>query len=214
MSNWTVKKIPLSPPPLESLVAAIQAGLKQNFASASVSVEECPDLRQKPFNLAGEGLCGGERIADVGGVPNLIPSPNLDKYYDLVQVARDCMELGAEGGFVLGPGGGPFKEIGINSELMANFSYAGDQVSNNNHLARIKEDGKTACQVKAKTTCCGLMANLFASQGKKGPVLKVVAESRTGKMNFTDCIRAALKESFPEQTISLGGVFLIEVSPD
>ena len=34
----------------------LEAGLKNNFEEVSVKVVDCPDLTQKPFGLAAEGL--------------------------------------------------------------------------------------------------------------------------------------------------------------
>src|ERR1700742_1163357 len=115
MSGWPVVKDTTAPPGLEELVPIIQAGLDQNFKEASVSIAECPDLSQPPFNLAGKGLCGNERIADVGGQPYLTPSPHLDKKYSLLDMAK-LMEM-QDQGFLLGAGAGPFHELGHNSEL-------------------------------------------------------------------------------------------------
>ena len=54
------------------------------------------------------------------------------------------------------------------------------------------------------------MENLFGSAGESGDVLKVMASSRNGPKNFTDCIREAMADSLgQDRTVSLGGVFLI-----
>jgi hypothetical protein len=97
MSGLAVQKTALHVPPLEeisggkseivfhicqmstSAVVVLEKALNANFSSVSVSVVECPDLSEKPWSLAAPGLCGRARIADVGGVPNLIPLVERDK---------------------------------------------------------------------------------------------------------------------------------------
>ena len=55
------------------------------------------------------------------------------------------------------------------------------------------------------------MENLFGSAGETRNVLKITASSRKGRKNFTDCIREAMEDSLgQDQTVSLGGVFLIK----
>lgn len=207
MSGLPVQKVDLRPPPLSELVNHIEGGLKQNFKSASVSIEQCTDLRQSPYNLAFTGLSGSPRIADVGGQPNLAPTPDFSKKYDLLSIAK-LMEMPEEQGALLGAAAGPFHVVGVNSELMPNLSWMNGNVSNETHFAKVKKDGSALCE-KLSSHDCALMANLFGSAGLPGPVLKITASSRTGTLNFTDAIRKALKDAYGERTISLGGVFLI-----
>ncbi len=58
MAELPVERIDLQPPPLQELVDSIKDELARNFKSTSVSVKKCPNLRQAPYNLAFEGLCG------------------------------------------------------------------------------------------------------------------------------------------------------------
>ncbi|KAI0230035.1 Ester hydrolase C11orf54 [Lamellibrachia satsuma] len=74
-----VQKAALYYPPLEEVAGVLQDGLRENFANATVSVVDCPDLKQEPFMLAASGLCGCSRVADVGGAQNLSPTPKKDK---------------------------------------------------------------------------------------------------------------------------------------
>lgn len=66
-------------PNLEELAEVLQKGLKDNFADVQVSVVDCPDLRKEPFNFPVKGICGQTRIAEVGGVPYLLPLVNKKK---------------------------------------------------------------------------------------------------------------------------------------
>ena len=62
---------------------------------------ECPDLSQPPFCLASEGICGSPKLADVGGVPYLVPGPAAwrERVYSFDHVAQT---LGLNNGLVLG----------------------------------------------------------------------------------------------------------------
>ena len=207
MAPWTVQKIPLSPPKLEELVPPLTSGLSSNFEHVSVSIVTCPDLRQAPFNLAAPGLSGNPRIADIGGPPNLAPSPKLDRKYSLLEMAK-LMEMGSKGA-LLGASAGPFHVLGVNSELMPNLSFDEETVTNRTHCAKIDGKGECLCE-EISSRDCGLMANLFGSEGFTGIVLKIVAKVRTGQANFTETIQTALKAKFGERVISMGGVFVIK----
>lgn len=207
MAPWTVQKVPLSPPTLEELVEPLTSGLSSNFEHVSVSIVTCPDLRQAPFNLAAPGLSGNPRIADIGGPPNLAPTPKLDRKYSFLEMAK-LMEMGSYGS-LLGASAGPFHILGVNSELMPNLSFDGETITNRTHYAKIDENGECLCE-EISTPDCGLMANLFGSDGSPGSVLKVEAKIRTGKPNFTETIQDALNAKFGERVISMGGVFVIK----
>ena len=207
MSELTVQKVDLNPPLLEDLICCIKSELQQNFKSTSTSIEICPDLQQAPYNLAFAGLCGSPRVADVGGQPNLAPTPDFTKKYDLLNIAT-LMEIPEGQGALLGAAAGPFHIVGVNSELMPNLSWKNEEILNETHFAKVGDDGSILCK-KLPSHDCALMANLFGSAGLSGPVLHITASSRTGSLNFTEAIRKALRDAFGTRTISLGGVFLI-----
>ncbi|KAF1926873.1 ester hydrolase-like protein C11orf54 [Didymella exigua CBS 183.55] len=207
MPNPPIQRVDLNPPPLHELVDAIKTKMVQNFKSASVTVEECPDLREAPYSLACTGLSGSPRIADVGGQPNLAPTPNFTKKYDLLNIAK-LMEMPENQGAMLGAAAGPFHVVGMNSELMPNLAWWSDKLVNETHCARVRDDGSALCE-KLDSQDCALMANLFGSAGLPGDVLHITASSRKGSLNFTEVIRKALKDAYGTRTISLGGVFVI-----
>ncbi|KAL1471724.1 hypothetical protein MTO96_023551 [Rhipicephalus appendiculatus] len=154
-------------PSLEDVAKVLNDGLKSTFEHVEVSVVDCPDLKEKPFMLASEGICGKPCLADVGGVPYLVPIVQKDKTF-LTHL-------------VIGAGAGPFNVVGVNSEMMHNMKY-GDKPFNNSHYAKINEDGSYELG-RFTTSCCefGLMANLMISEGKPGKVIRVSAKKRTGK---------------------------------
>ncbi|KAL4994883.1 hypothetical protein BDV10DRAFT_175851 [Aspergillus recurvatus] len=214
-----------NPPPLSELAPVIEKALRHNFAHASASVTQCPDLRKAPFGLAAPGLSGNPRIADVGGQANLFPSPNLDAKYSLLSIARD-MDMSPESGFILGAGAAPFQDIGHNAELAPNVAWKAKEgvkaadlaslgtvdVVNGTRVVEVfqGQEDLVNCR-RAPSTNCALMVNLFGSSGLPGPVLKITARGRTGPANFTNAIRAGLLEAYAEsRPISLGGVFLLK----
>jgi hypothetical protein len=206
-------RYPLDAPSLEELAQKLKPALESNYTHSSVSVETCPDLRKSPFHLATEGLTGDERIADVGGQPNLFPSPRLECKYSLPELAQ-AMEMDPKRGSLIGAGAGPFHVLGTNSELAPNLSWENgfDHINNQTHFAKInKPDGKVSVQ-KCPSTDCALMINLFGSAGLPGPVLKITARGRTGSYkSFSECIRHALNAAYgDERPVSLGGAFVIK----
>ncbi|XP_044142669.1 ester hydrolase C11orf54 homolog isoform X2 [Bufo gargarizans] len=70
---------PLYYPALKEIAGVLEHGLKKNYAEVHVEVVDCPDLTQYPFGFPVKGLCGKTRIADVGGVPYLVPIAQPDK---------------------------------------------------------------------------------------------------------------------------------------
>lgn len=125
-------------------------------------------------------------------------------------------------GFLIGAGAAPFQDIGHNAELAPNVAWnsiseqssfddpSSLNVTNGTRVIQVEPDGSPSCGHIASTNCA-LMMNLYGSSGRAGPVLKVTARSRTGKLNFTNCIRLGLRDAYGDSTpISLGGVFLLK----
>ncbi|XP_038058677.1 ester hydrolase C11orf54-like isoform X1 [Patiria miniata] len=204
-----VEKKALHVPDLEELATVLEDGLKSYFASVSVSVVDCPDLSQQPFTLAAPGLCGSSRAVDVGGIPNIHPLPKLDKIYDMEKVA-ELADL--PGAFMIGAGAGPYKHVGVNSELMPNLvaSTAAKEGSNCTHDIRLDVDSGQPILEKCSSTECALMVNLYCSEGKPGKVLEVKASKRTGEADFVAAMREVMNERYGEKPVGLGGSFMIE----
>lgn len=222
LNKMNVTTHPRNPPPLEELATVIQRSLQSNFAHATAQVEQCPDLRQSPFHLAAPGLSGNPCIADIGGQPNLFPRPNLNAKYSLLELARD-MQMSPVQGFILGAGAAPFQDIGHNAELAPNIAWSSKSevsptfddissldVTNDTRVIEITSSGASSCQ-RLPSTNGALMMNLYGSSGDPGPVLKITAKSRTGDLNFTNCIRLGLCKAYGDsRPISLGGAFLLK----
>ena len=116
----------------------LEEGLKENYSEVSVSIVECPDLTEEPFGLAAKGtffvpytfsiyrtcprtfigysigICGSTRLADVGGVPYLVPGPAAwrERTYNFNHVAKQTDVPGAH---VLGACAGSKHYVQVNS---------------------------------------------------------------------------------------------------
>ncbi|XP_038618035.1 ester hydrolase C11orf54 homolog [Tachyglossus aculeatus] len=208
-----VEKFAFHVPSLEELVGVLQNGLQENFAEVQVSVVDCPDLTKEPFTFPAKGICGKPRIADVGGVPYLIPLVNREKIYNLNVVAKE-MEL--PGAFILGAGAAPFRTLGVNAEFIPIVQAESEQMRavNGSYIAQINPaDGECLLEkYSAKYEDCdfGLLANLYASQGQPGKVIEVKARGRTGKRNFVTCMRETLEKHYGDKPVGMGGTFVIQ----
>ena len=60
------------------------------------------------------GLCGHPALIDVGGVPYLVPTPHLDKVYNIRNIAK---QIGLPRGYFLGSGAASSRLTGINCEV-------------------------------------------------------------------------------------------------
>lgn len=135
-----VKKVSLDKPSLEEVSQTINADLGKYFKHASSSVVECPDLTQAPFHLAGSGLNGKPKIADIGGPPYLIPLVQRDKVYSFEQVTEAVHD--GQNALLLGATCGPFEVVGQNCELMVNALLEKKNgkfvpVFNNTHYSKV-----------------------------------------------------------------------------
>lgn len=207
-SHWPIRRVSLHSPPLDEVAAAVLNGLQSNFSTSSASISVPPDLRQPPFHLAGPGLSGNPRVADIGGQVNLFPSFNLNKRYDLLNIS-ELMDM--KRGVLIGAGAGPFFDMGRNIELMPNiaFSSAPDrELKNCTRYAKVLDDGSALCEGIGTSTGCALMCNLFGCDGETGQLLHIKVKGRTGKLNFTEAIQKGLADVYGDRLISLGGAFV------
>ncbi|KAJ8372947.1 hypothetical protein AAFF_G00272710 [Aldrovandia affinis] len=207
------EKFQLHVPKLEELCEVLQNGLKNNFAESEVRVVDCPDLSQDPFGFPVKGLCGKPRITDVGGVPYLVPLAKPNKVYNMNGVAK---EIELPGAFILGAGAVSSKTVGMNAELIAAVltEAEGRPAVNSSYLASINPADGQCLQERysEKHSDCdfGLLANLYACEGKPGKVLEVKARRRTGKDSLVTCLRTTLENHYSDKSLALGGTFVIQ----
>ncbi|KAM6448427.1 ester hydrolase C11orf54 homolog isoform 1-T3 [Liasis olivaceus] len=208
-----VEKFAFHVPSLEEVVGVLQNGLKENFADVQVSVVDCPDLTQEPFRFPVKGICGKPRIADVGGVPYLLPLVQKDKVYDLNTVAK---EIQLPGAFFLGAGAVSSRVVGGNAEfiLVVQAEKEKKAAINGSYIAKInpEDDGCLLQKYSSLYNDCefGLLANLYASEGLPGEVIEVKANRRIGEQNFISCIRKALEKHYGDKPVGMGGTFIIQ----
>ncbi|XP_028322253.1 ester hydrolase C11orf54 homolog [Gouania willdenowi] len=209
----TTEKIQLHAPSLEELQHVLQTGLKSNFAEVEVSVVDCPDLTKEPFTFPVPGLCGNPRIADVGGVPYLVPLVQKDKEYNMNSVSK---ELELPGAFILGAAAVPSRIVGMNAELMPLVltEKEGQPTVNSSYFSSINPADGQCLQKKYSdhfSDChFGLLGNLFACEGKPGKVIEVRAKKRTGNQSLVTALRTTLEGCYPDKSLALGGTFVIQ----
>ncbi|KAL0994425.1 hypothetical protein UPYG_G00122040 [Umbra pygmaea] len=207
------EKFQLYVPEFKDLCDVLQKGLRKNFAEVQVCVVECPDLTQDPFRFPVKGLCGKPRITDVGGVPYLVPLVKVDKEYNMNSVSKD-VEL--PGAFILGAGAVSSKTVGMNAELMPLVltEDEGRPAVNASWLSSINPAGGQCLLEKYSDQFpdCnfGLLANLFACEGKPGKVIEVRATRRTGEESLVGSLRKTMEEQYPDKSLALGGTFIIQ----
>jgi len=200
----------LSNPPLEDVKAVLQKGLSKNFENVKVSVVQCPDLTQAPFNLASKGLCGNSRILDIGGVPYLVPLAQKNKLYDMKDYPKFTGMSSKEDCLIIGAGAAPWTYLERNAEMMPNLVVKHDgTVIQKTHIARThdKDQAYELIALPETETKMSLLGNLFLSNGESGQVIKVNCKKRSGTDNFVSCMRKCLEEEFPSESVGLGGVF-------
>lgn len=213
MADNNTEKFQLHVPKLEELCNVLQTGLKTNFAEAQVSVVDCPDLTKEPFQFPVKGLCGQPRITDVGGVPYLVPLVQKDKEYNMNTVAK---EVELPGAFILGAGAVPSRTVGMNAELMPLVltEVPGRPAVNGSYFSSINPADGQCLQERYsdKFSDCnfGLLANLYACEGKPGKVIEVRAKKRTGEESLVGALRNTLEAHYPDKSLALGGTFIIQ----
>lgn len=212
-TNTKTEKVNLHVPSLEELSEVLENGLKKNFADTKVSVIDCPDLTQEPFKFPVKGLCGNPRITDVGGVPYLVPTVHLDKIYNMNLVSK---EVELPGAFILGAGAVSSTSVGMNAELMPLVltESEGKSAVNASYFSSINpKDGKCLLEKYSdKFNDCdfGLLANLYACEGKPGKVIEVRANKRIGQESLVTCMRKTMEQQYPDKSLALGGSFIIQ----
>ncbi|CAH2222794.1 ester hydrolase C11orf54 homolog [Pelobates cultripes] len=200
-------------PALEDISEVFKVGLQKNYAEVHVRIVDCPDLTQTPFCFPVKGICGKSRIADVGGVPYLVPTVRLDKIYNVNTVAK---KINLPGAYMLGAGAASHRTLGINAEMI--FSVQAESTTspsvNGSYIASVNPADGNCLLEKYKDNHTddefGLLSNIYASEGKPGKVIEVIVKKRTGEDNFVSCMRNSLKTHYGDKAVGIGGTFVIE----
>uniref|UniRef100_A0A914C3J3 DUF1907 domain-containing protein n=1 Tax=Acrobeloides nanus TaxID=290746 RepID=A0A914C3J3_9BILA len=194
-------------PKLNELKKILERELKKNFQDVTIEIVPCPNLKEAPFNMTGAGIGDHLRIAEIGGLGNLYPEIEKEKFYDLKQICTEC-ELPKA--FIFGPGAGPWHVVGKNSECVADANFTEEPPKVNMHIMKLDDENFPEAQNIDIPNMC-LMANLAVSDGApKKDILKIEAKIRTNESNFPETIRRALAEHYPGQLVSMCGVFILK----
>jgi hypothetical protein len=107
---------------------------------------------------------------------------------------------------------GPWQLFDQNCEGIVNLKVEDNgQFINESYVARVVTPDKIELlKVDEKETRCTLMGNVFVCEGKTGKVLKVSVKERIGNDDFMKAMRNAMLEYFPNETIGLGGMFILK----
>jgi hypothetical protein len=221
MSGPQANVYQLKVPQTNEVCEVLRKGLEKHFKQVACDIVDCPDLTKPPFKLAAPGICGNCYLADVGGFDYLLPSPKLDRKYDLRNVLEKCK---LPNGFIIGAGAGPHHEVGMNCEMVANLSktsngtYFPKVVSNK---PRVKGQPPPPHELlPAKVSAFSLLGQFHVSSGLPGKVIHVKAHQRTQKPDsvdaaektaFSSLLQAALSQRYSSEglPVGLGGVFVI-----
>ncbi len=207
-----MKRAALWSPPLEELAPYVREGLQANYASVDVEVTACPDLRT--LGCASPGIGGSTVLLEVGGEPYAHNPGYRHVTFDMAEMASDC---GHAEGSIFGAGMAfPGVLDGHCGEVIATLRAGG---VNGSKVARVGPAQECIVEPYASTRHSGL-SNLFLSEGRPGPVLKVCVEGRTGnERSFTQALRKSLQAhpnigdggaSLETRQVGMGGVFVIE----
>ncbi|XP_015792778.1 ester hydrolase C11orf54 homolog [Tetranychus urticae] len=211
--SYEMKTCDLEPISLKELSTTLQDHLSKIYGHVKVSVVNCPDLSKEPFNLAGSYLGGKTAIADLGGIPYLVPvGYAAAPIYPLIHLAK---KMGFQDAHLMGAACVPFQITGSIADFMPNISYSTDEqtgkttVNHGSYYSEMVDDKKHIMRHLA-SDCVTVLANVFISENKPSKEIKIVASKRVDKRgeSLTIAIRDILRIAYPEKAISMGGMFL------
>ncbi|KAG9339790.1 hypothetical protein JZ751_022456 [Albula glossodonta] len=125
-------------------------------------------------------------------------------------------EVELPGAFILGAGAVSSKTVGMNAELMPLVvtEAEGKPAINASYFSSINPADGQCLQEKYsdRFSDCdfGLLANLYACEGKPGKVIEVKASRRTGGDSLVTCLRTTLEKNYSDKSLALGGTFVIQ----
>uniref|UniRef100_A0A0K8TRB6 Putative ester hydrolase c11orf54-like protein n=1 Tax=Tabanus bromius TaxID=304241 RepID=A0A0K8TRB6_TABBR len=212
VTNLLFEEKPLHVPTFEEVQEVLLKELPTNFAEVSVEVVDCPNLSNPPFHLVKPGLNGSPTLIEVGGAPYLLPLVDRSKVYDIEKVARKAVGKDVDL-LAIGAGAGPYMLPGVNCEGIYNVNVKRDgTLESGSYYSYVKgtEESCQAVKIPHNEARFALLANIFASEGNPGKVLRVYCKTRTGNQNYIESIRLALAKKYPEQCVGLGGAFLLK----
>lgn len=204
--NLKIKHAKLWTPPLEEIALALQKGLSAYYNEVHVAVMPCPDLQE--WGCAAPGMCGSERIIEVGGEPYAHNPKYHGVQFDLGEIAQ---AIGLSDWYACGAGIACSQVIGGHCGEMIPCTTA--QGLNNSKVARVSPENE--CIVEDYPSLLhGGIANVFFSEGKPGNVLQIELKQRIGaEKSLTQALRKSLIAHLDireERQLALGGTFKVE----
>jgi hypothetical protein len=191
---------------LEEISKALQKGLSKNFKEVTVSVIQCPNLKE--WDCPAEGMSGNQKITDVGGEPYMHDKRYIGAEFDFKEIAK---LIGSEQSYAFGAGSGAMSCLdGHCGELVINDNFATKE--SKSVIAMVGKDKKCISKDYLANKHGGL-GNIFYTDGKQGEVIKILIKGRSGKQgSLTQAMRSALIDNLDIQGnehVGLAGVFRI-----
>jgi hypothetical protein len=191
---------------LEEISKALQKGLSKNFKEVTVSVIQCPNLKE--WDCPAEGMSGNQKITDVGGEPYMHDKKYIGAEFDFKEIAK---LIGSEQSYAFGAGSGAMSCLdGHCGELVINDNFATKE--SKSVIAMVGKD-KECISKDYLANKHGGLGNIFYTDGKQGEVIKILIKGRSGKQgSLTQAMRSALIDNLDIQGnehVGLAGVFRI-----
>lgn len=204
-----VHRLPLYAPPLGTFRDMLVSALEPHYASVQADVVESPDFTSADWGLAAPGISGNNRIVDVGGGHHQLTPRAESLQWDLSTVAT-LAELG--GASFIGAAGISRTLVGCNGEMMPAEHLA--TRARASKWAVAEHWGSRGVTVRPyNSSVVGFLANLMASDGAPGQVVRVRVARRTDRAecgSFTDIMRRGLAAQVaPSDVMGVGGVFRV-----
>ena len=203
LQNRRYKSAAFRLPELPLVAATLRTGLERHYASVDVSVVDCPDWRT--LGAAARGMCGSTRLVEFGGEPYAHNPAYRGTRFDIGEVLKAC---GMPGASVFGAG---------MADMAVNNGHCGEVISNTlagkRNQSRVARVGTARqCIVEPyPSLVCGPIANLFVSDGRNGPVIRIDVRTRIGgQVSLTQAIRNSLRPiADSDGHIGMGGIFKV-----
>ncbi|XP_033221364.1 ester hydrolase C11orf54 homolog [Belonocnema kinseyi] len=206
----TIVEKQLHVPPLSELQNVFREELSKNFAKVTVEIVESPDLTQEPFYLSATGLGGSPILLDVGGTTLYNTQFDKQKLFDLKTIVEKLSR--PVGSCALGAANGPWIYLGADCDVAVNIDLNKPESSTSSYIISLdKTVGKLLCKkLPLNETRFSVQGSIFLSEGKKGEVIKVVAENRIGEDSFIASMRRSITNYYgAKNLVGLGGVFVL-----
>ncbi|XP_075259388.1 ester hydrolase C11orf54 homolog [Convolutriloba macropyga] len=209
--KWPVNVIDCSQVSLPSLKNALEHKLCDHFEKVRISIASSRDMQDSNSLLPPVSLSSGGLAIDVGGMPYFVPTFKPHKQYSLSKIEALCRSVLSDAEITLGIG------------AYCSTKRFAELITYKNLDTRKFETYISSTAIKNKQPICTLheqnlfscVGNLYASPPKsmnKQNLLRVRVKQRISNTSFVSILRRVISQSFPDQIISLGGIFTVNNS--